>query len=404
MSNLNQLFSSVKIIYAPKTVKLLDGRLTVFKRPNSYQWQCRFKLVNGRWHSASTGTEDISQAKQQAISIYETVKIRTEAGLATSTRSFKQLAGEEITRMARTATTPRTERKYKDYLFILEKYLIPFFGNFDVAKIDDEAVADFEAWRLAEMGKNAKQMTKKHHAMAYNRVMTLAKARGYIPLNKMIVPLDITGERGKSRPAFTFEELEQLYAYMPQWQVDVWHKQSTEIRYLCCAYVKFLVNTGIRHSTESMPLRWKHLQWHFIGSKRYLRIWVSGKTGARYLIAKNAVLEVLEDLMRWHKLPFADLNQLIQAKLDRRMFTLQSGEMPHLMENIFRNLMNKSGLMKDAGGQNRTLYSLRHTYATLALADGIDIHTLAKQMGTSVVMIERHYSKLTAMMSAEKLA
>jgi integrase len=66
--------------------------------------------------------------------------------------------------------------------------------------------------------------------------------------------------------------------------------------------------------------------------------------------------------------------------------------------------MKKSGLMKDAGGQNRTLYSLRHTYATLALADGIDIHTLAKQMGTSVVMIERHYSKLTAMMSAEKLA
>ena len=66
--------------------------------------------------------------------------------------------------------------------------------------------------------------------------------------------------------------------------------------------------------------------------------------------------------------------------------------------------MIKSGLQKNAAGQNRTLYSLRHTYATEALAKGIDIHTLAKQMGTSVVMIEKHYSKLTAMMSADRLA
>ena len=83
---------------------------------------------------------------------------------------------------------------------------------------------------------------------------------------------------------------------------------------------------------------------------------------------------------------------------------MPDGQMPHLLENIFRHLMKKSGLLINGAGQNRTLYSLRHTYATLALANGIDIHTLAKQMGTSVVMIERHYSKLTAMMAAERLS
>jgi hypothetical protein len=35
---------------------------------------------------------------------------------------------------------------------------------------------------------------------------------------------------------------------------------------------------------------------------------------------------------------------------------------------------------------------------------GTDIHTLARQMGTSVTMLERHYSKLTATMAAERLA
>ena len=43
-------------------------------------------------------------------------------------------------------------------------------------------------------------------------------------------------------------------------------------------------------------------------------------------------------------------------------------------------------------------------YATNELLSGTDIHTLAKQMGTSVLMLERHYSKLTATMAAEKLA
>jgi hypothetical protein len=51
--------------------------------------------------------------------------------------------------------------------------------------------------------------------------------------------------------------------------------------------------------------------------------------------------------------------------------------------------MKASGLLKDtATGQNRTLYSLRHTYATMALIEGnMDVHTLAKQMGTSVGML-----------------
>ena len=34
----------------------------------------------------------------------------------------------------------------------------------------------------------------------------------------------------------------------------------------------------------------------------------------------------------------------------------------------------------------------------------VDIHTLSRQMGNSAAMIERHYSKLTATLAAERLA
>jgi hypothetical protein len=49
--------------------------------------------------------------------------------------------------------------------------------------------------------------------------------------------------------------------------------------------------------------------------------------------------------------------------------------------------------------------SIRHTYATLELLrNSTDIHTLSRQMGNSALMIERHYSKLTATMAADRLA
>jgi hypothetical protein len=47
---------------------------------------------------------------------------------------------------------------------------------------------------------------------------------------------------------------------------------------------------------------------------------------------------------------------------------------------------------------------LRHTYATIALQiDNVEIHTLALQMGTSVAMIEQHYSHLDAVKAVHQL-
>ena len=67
--------------------------------------------------------------------------------------------------------------------------------------------------------------------------------------------------------------------------------------------------------------------------------------------------------------------------------------------------MKESGLIKcPRTGLNRTLYSLRHTYATFALLnDGMDIHALAIQLGTSIGMIERHYSHLTPRLKKDML-
>jgi integrase len=87
------------------------------------------------------------------------------------------------------------------------------------------------------------------------------------------------------------------------------------------------------------------------------------------------------------------------------VFRFSDGEQPHSLIGTFHKSMLDGSLLKDGEGKTRTPYSFRHTYATLELLRvGTDIHTLARQMGNSAAMLERHYSKLTATMAAEKLA
>ena len=89
--------------------------------------------------------------------------------------------------------------------------------------------------------------------------------------------------------------------------------------------------------------------------------------------------------------------KFVKAKPDLPVFRLSDGTVSQNLRKTFKKLMIDTGLLTcPRTGQNRTLYSFRHTYATFALLnDGMDIHTLAIQMGISIAMIERHYSHLT---------
>ena len=96
---------------------------------------------------------------------------------------------------------------------------------------------------------------------------------------------------------------------------------------------------------------------------------------------------------------------LVKAKPVLPVFRLPDGTASQNLKQTFKRLMIDTGLLTCARtGQDRTLYSFRHTYATFALLnDGMDIHTLAIQMGTSIAMIERHYSHLTPRLRKEML-
>jgi hypothetical protein len=102
-----------------------------------------------------------------------------------------------------------------------------------------------------------------------------------------------------------------------------------------------------------------------------------------------------------------DLSEAELFKTDEYVFRLPStNKVPshfRLMK-AFRILLTSLDLYEDLGGRSRSLYSLRHTYATNAILNGVDFETLSVQMGAGVGMLEKHYSHLKPEMRAGTLS
>jgi integrase len=67
----------------------------------------------------------------------------------------------------------------------------------------------------------------------------------------------------------------------------------------------------------------------------------------------------------------------------------------HTFKKEFMTLIAEAGVAFDRDGQRRTIYSLRHTYATFRLQEGVNHFVLARNMGTSVKMPEQFYGHVS---------
>jgi integrase len=389
-----------------QSIYLRDGEVVLYRRSRSLLYQCRYKLADGTWYRQSTRKASIEHAVAVACDLYDEARYRQRLGLAHQTHTFAQIAQVAVAemRVKIDASTGRTA--YSDYVGCIEKYFLPYFKDKRLEELSHTDIVEFELWRDRQMQRKPKASTLMNFASAWNRLLAVAVEHGYISERVPVPKLTTKGEKGKTRPAFSAEEITQLLTFMETWQYEGLRAVEKEIRPLLRDYIEMLLLTGMRHGTEAMGICWKHIEWHTDKGVRYLRIWVDGKTGGRWLIAKHRAVDVLKRLhARQTDVKHIAFDDLFAQRVPHLLFRFADGYQPPSMNGTFRRLMRDTGLLKNTEGQTRTLYSLRHTYATFELLNNkTDIHTLSKQMGNSALMIEKHYSKLTATMAADKLA
>ena len=390
----------------PTVLLLRDGEVVLYRRTRSLLYQCRFKLEDGKWHRYSTRKASLENAIAAACDMYDEARYRQRLGLAHRTHTFAQIAAITLNELRKQIDSSKGKTAYHSYITCIEKYFIPYFADYKLEELTHTDVVEFELWRDRQMLRKPKNSTLNNFTSAWNRVIATAVERGYLSERVPVPKLTSKGIKGQTRPAFSEDEIETLLKFMESWQETGLREIDRQMRPLLRDYIEILLLTGMRHGTEAMNICWRHIEWHTDKGVRYLRIWVNGKTGGRWLIAKHRAVEVLKRLhARQNDIKHIAFDNLFAERVPHLIFRFADGYQPPSMNGTFRRLMRDTGLLKNTEGQTRTLYSLRHTYATFELlSNKTDIHTLSKQMGNSASMIEKHYSKLTATMAADKLA
>jgi integrase len=382
------------------------GEVVLYKRGDSKKWQARFKLKDLKWHRLATKQQNLQYAAQTACEAYDRARFLFDEKIPISSKRFDVVARLAIEEMEAQIASGHGKPVYNDYITVTKKYLIPFFGNFHLNSIGYEELKKFGTWRVKTMGRTPVLSTVTTHNSAMNRVFDLAVERGWIAQSQ-VPKLKNNGKKGTAREAFSHSDYKSLVGYMPHW-IDKGHTEKTnQMRRLLRDYVLVLANTGIRHGTEALGLCWRDIEWITKDGERYLQLTVNGKVGKRTAIARHNTETYLRRIQernpRIAKLAF---DALLKKKLNEKVFMLEDGTETNSLAGTFRILMRDSGLDKDRDvKEKRTLYSLRHTYAHLCiLQERMDIYTLAKQMGTSVKMIEMHYGHLQPAQKADVIA
>ena len=247
------------------------------------------------------------------------------------------------------------------------------------------------------------QSTINNHNAALNRVLDEAELNGWI-VKSLRPTLLNKGAKTESRGSFSVEEYRTIYAELRSFHKETNNLKAAETRETLRNYVLFLANTGIRHGTEALGLRWRNIEWYERDGERYLAINVDGKTNKRTAIARDRVVDFLwRQAQHNGKIELADFDALIALKSNELVFTTRLGAMVtvHNLNAAFNKLLDDLNLKTGADGRTRTLYSWRHFYATQDLERGVSTHALSRQLGNSTEMIDRHYSKYSPLLNAE---
>ena len=383
-----------------------NGEVVLYKRGDSKRWQARFKLKDLKWHRVATKHVNIQFAAETACEAYDRARFLYDEKIPITSKRFDSVADIAVDEMEKQLKAGVGKSVYNDYISVIKKYLKPFFGAKAINTIGYEEIKKYSDWRTVQMKKPPVASTVTTHISAFNRVFDCAVERGWIAAAQ-VPKMKNNGEKGVAREAFSLSEYKSLTSFMPKWAQKGHTAKTREMRELLRDYVLILVNTGMRHGTETKDMKWRDIEWITKNKEQYLQITVTGKVGKRQLIARHNTEDYLIRIQqRQSSIAHLEFDTLLKRRLNENVFKLRSGETTANLSQTFNNLMRDSGLDKDREVKSkRSLYSLRHTYAHFSiLNETMDVYTLAKQMGTSVKMIELHYGHLQPAQKANVIA
>jgi len=365
----------------PEKHELMGGKVHVYRRENSNQWQCSTYLAGKNWR-VSTKEDSLSLAKDFAQDWYLGLMGKDRAGMLKAGKTFKQ-AADLFAREYEVITSGDRNPQYVRIINgIIRVHLLPFFGNKVLSEITPGMVQEYRIHRMTSRvdpktgePKRPARATIRMEVVTLRQVLKAAYRHGWLPyLPDLSAPYKASGKishRGWFSPA----EYKRLYEATRESAKSVNSPYRKKIREQLHDFVLFMANTGLRPD-EAARLEYRDVAivTDEATGERILEIEVRGKRGVGYCKSMTGAVMPFERLRRRNKPEPTD-----------QIF----GE---TQRDLLNAILEKLNLKIDRDGNRRTAYSLRHTYICLRLMEGADIYQIAKNCRTSVEMIETFYA------------
>jgi integrase len=378
----------------------LKTGLVIFRRADvrHRNWYCRVRLpTSDRYKTISLKTSDVETAKERAFDQDSDVRFRIKHEVPLFNRPFSQIAKDYADHQKqRWEAGEITKHRWRVIDSHIRTQLNRYVGTLQINLIGQDRWKEYPIWRQANgkgrSGGRVSEGTIRDEMATLRAIMAYAASKRYITDSQVFKgKLPLSKQR---REEFTPPEYRKLHTFARPWVKEATNKQNLWYRTVVYNFVLIMCNTGMRPS-ESRNLCWRDIEYktHRDGQK-FVILNVRGKGKFRSLVAAESVGEYLDRIRKISK----------STKLDDPVFTNHAGKATKsLYHDLVETLLTDSGLLKSSSGKRRSIYCFRHTYATFRLTEGVDIYFLAKQMGTSVQMIEAHYGHINPVKHAERI-
>jgi len=398
-------------------VSLLDGQIVLYRRSDTKRpkWQGKFKLPRMGSKRYSSGLMSLDEAKHWAFDKYDDLRLRQRNDIPFNDVSMGHTVKKWLENLEYQVVLGNIGEKWlQNCRSVANKHFIRFFEDYKTLhEIRNEDIVKFVRWRTKEALPKPPSNNRLASELSMLRsVYRYAVENGYI--SEFRVPrIDGPKVERVARPGFTKEEWDVLVEKLREWAdedvggpvfVPFYRQQLRD-------YILFMANIGVRIG-EARDLKFEHVTYIDKETNRTFHPWdvdeyrdlkwnkfttvayVNGKTGARDAVGIPRTMLYVQ--RRWE-----------QSDRDRKSWVFQNrnGNRLGIPHASWKSFLEYSGLEFDPKtGQRRTLYSLRHTYFTFRLMYGeVNPYLLAKNGGTSVRMLERHYGKVINREMAESL-
>jgi len=360
-----------------------DGNINLFlregKKPKYY---VRISTPNSTgYKTISTKTTNKSEAIRFAFNEYDKLNNIVQSGGVLQSRTYKDIV-DEWGKNRTNSYNPKSKSKDRTVEYV-KLYSVDFFGKMMIDKIKSKDFHEYCDWRNVNYKKKQPTVdTINRELTSIRSVFKYSYQRGYISEMVTIQKLKTNGVSRRS--TFNLTEWKKITTGMRKWVKEGKPLGKYRDRFILQQYVLLMSNSGVRVG-EMRDLKWEDLT--HLGDDTILK--VKGKTGLREVFL-NPGSE--QSLLRLFDLRKEELDGVRPSPNEYVFLSRKTGKPYTSFKTSFNSMLKYCGIELEKDGLNRTIYSLRHFYGTQRLKENLNQYQLAKQMGTSVEMIEKHYS------------